>query len=66
MKLVTSTGDYKFYVPYNMPYQRKTWEHNGKNIEKLVSPSLDLKKKAVDLLYETGKYILQTYDCFEE
>ena len=32
----------------------------------LLSPSLELKKQAVDLLYEVGKYILETYQCFEE
>lgn len=50
----------------NIPYHRKEWEHNGETVTKLLNPSFDLKKKAVDLLYETGKYILQTYDCFEE
>lgn len=49
-----------------MPYRRKAWEHNGETVTKLVNPSLELKKKAVDLLFETGKYILETYDCFEE
>lgn len=49
----------------NMPYHRKPWEHNGKTVTTLQSPSLDLKKKAVDLLYETGKYILESYHCYE-
>ena len=62
----TFEASYTLLHQNNMPYHRKAWEHNGKTVEKLVSPSLDLKKKAVDLLYETGKYILQAYDCFEE
>ena len=30
------------------------------------SLSLELKQKAVALLYDTGKYVLETYNCFEE
>ena len=62
----TFEASYTLLHQKNIPYHRAVWEHNGKNVEKLASPSLELKKKAVDLLYETGKYILETYDCFEE
>jgi len=62
----TFEASYTLLHRYNLPYRRQPWEHNGETIEKLVNPSIELKKKAVDLLYETGKYILNIYDCFEE
>lgn len=62
----TFEASYTLLHQNNMPYHRKPWEHNGQTVTKLLNPSLDLKKKAVDLLYETGKYILESYDCFEE
>ena len=40
--------------------------NKAKEVAKLANPSIALKQKAVDLMYETGKYILETYDCFEE
>lgn len=61
----TFEAAYTLLHQINMPYHRKAWEHNGETVTKLLNPSLELKKKAVDLLYETGKYILETYDCFE-
>lgn len=33
---------------------------------RLEMPPLELKKKAESLLYEIGKFILTSYDCFEE
>ena len=33
---------------------------------RLEKPSLDVKRKAEALLYEIGKFILSSYDCFEE
>ncbi len=62
----TFEASYTMLHQKNIPYHRKTWAHEGKAVEKLLSPSIELKKKAVDLLYETGKYILETYNCFEE
>jgi len=50
----------------NLPYRRQPWVHEGKTITRLLDPSLELKQKAVALLYDTGKYILESYDCFEE
>lgn len=50
----------------NIPYHREAFDYNGTIIRKLQSPSLQLKKQAVELLYETGKHILETYDCYEE
>lgn len=33
---------------------------------RLINPSLELKRAAEKLLYETGKIILEAYECFEE
>jgi len=62
----TFEASYTLLHQKNPPYYRAPWVNNGKTITKLQSPSLELKKKAVELLYETGRYILETYDCFEE
>lgn len=50
----------------NIPYRRQPWVHNGETVKRLLDPSLELKQKAVALLYDTGKYVLETYGCFEE
>lgn len=50
----------------NVPVPRNPWVYKGETVTKLLSPSVELKKKAVDLLYDTGKYLLETYNCFEE
>ena len=62
----TFEASYTLFHQNNPPFGRKAWEHNGKVISTLQSPPLELKKRAVDLLYEIGKYILTTYHCFEE
>ena len=62
----TFEASYTLVNHTNPPYGRAAWQHNGQAVTKLLDPSIELKKKAVDLLYETGKYILETYDCFEE
>lgn len=62
----TFEASYTLTHQYNPPYGRKPWSHNGETVTKLLNPSIELKKKAVSLLYETGKYILETYDCFEK
>ena len=62
----TFEASYTLRHQMNMPCRRKEWEHNGETVTRLLNPSMDLKKKAVSLLYDTGKYILETYDCFEE
>ena len=61
----TFEASYTLLHQRNLPYNRKAWVHNGETVTKLLNPSIELKQKAVDLLYETGKYILETYDCFE-
>jgi hypothetical protein len=38
----------------------------GKEITTLLDPSIRLKQKAIDLLYDIGEYILQSYGLFEE
>lgn len=69
---VNYSGYFNFEASYtllhenNVPRPRKPFIYNGEKITKLMNPSLELKKKAVELLYDTGKYILETYDCFEE
>lgn len=62
----TFEASYTLLHQNNIPYHRKPWEHEGETITKLLNPSIELKKRAVDLLYEIGKYILDTYDCFED
>lgn len=62
----TFEASYTLMHQSNPPYGRAPWTHNGEIVSKLQSPSIELKEKAVDLLYETGKYILKTYNCFEE
>ena len=69
---VNYDGYFNFEASYtllhenNVPRPRKPFIYKGEKVTKLMNPSLELKKKAVNLLYETGKYILETYDCFEE
>ena len=62
----TFEASYTLLHHSNPPYGKKPWVHNGKEQRLLLDPSLDLKKKAVELLYETGKYILSTYNCLDE
>ena len=68
---VNYDGPFTFEASYtllhakNLPYRRQPWTHQGKPVDKLLSPPIELKKKAMDLLYDTGKYILETYNCFE-
>lgn len=61
----TFEASYSLLHQNNLPYRRREWEHQGETVTKLLNPSVELKKKAVELLYETGKYILEAYDCFE-
>ena len=62
----TFEASYTLLHHNNPPYGRAAWNYNGQPVRKLLDPSIELKKQAVDLLYETGKYILNTYECFEE
>ena len=49
----------------NLPHHRKPWIREGKTVNTLLDPSIKLKQKAVDLLYDIGQYILESYGCFE-
>ena len=62
----TFEASYTLLHKNNPPYTRKSWEYNGKIAERLLNPSIELKKQAVNLLYDIGKYILDTYNCFEK
>ena len=62
----TFEASYTLLHHNNPPHGRAPWTHDGKTVTKLLDPSIELKKMAVDLLYEVGKYILETYGCFEE
>ncbi|MBQ1264165.1 MAG: sugar phosphate isomerase/epimerase [Oscillospiraceae bacterium] len=62
----TFEASYSLLHSKNPPFGRQAWEHNGQVVTKLHSPSLELKKQAVDLLYEVGRHMLTSYDCYEE
>ena len=49
----------------NIPYHRAAWEQGGKTVTRLLDPSLALKQKAVDLLYDVGVYLLEEYGILE-
>lgn len=65
-------GYFNFEASYTLLHQknpsgaRSNFKHNGQPVTKLSNPTLELKKKAIELLYEIGKHILTTYDSFEE
>jgi len=58
-------ASYTLLHRYNLPYQRKPWIYKGEEVTRLINPSIEIKQKAVDLLYDIGQHILSTYDCFE-
>ena len=62
----TFEASYTLLHSKNPPYGRQPFVYDGRTVTRLLDPPAALKKQAVDLLYETGKYILQAYDCFEE
>lgn len=62
----TFEASYTLLHHTNMPYHRPSWEHDGRIVTKLWDPPVELKEKAVDLLYDIGACLLETYDCFEE
>ncbi len=62
----TFESSYTLLHHTNLPFNRQTWEHNGETVSKLLDPPIELKKKAVDLLYDIGAHILATYNCYEE
>jgi sugar phosphate isomerase/epimerase len=50
----------------NIPYHRQPFEYRGKTVTKLLDPPIALKQRAVDLLYDIGRHILESYGAFEE
>lgn len=66
--------DYPGYFTFesgNILTREGAWPHPrqefmGNQPNRLMTPSLKLKQKSIELLYEIGKYILESYDCFEE
>ena len=62
----TFEASYTIRHSKNMPMHRSSFRYRGERVTRLLNPSVELKKKATDLLYETGKYILSEYVCFEE
>ena len=62
----TFEASYTLLHAKNLPYKRHPWARNGETVTKLLSPPIQLKKQAMGLLYDTGKYILEAYNCFEE
>ena len=71
LKDINYDGDFTLEASYtllhsqNIPYHRQAWEHNGETVTTLLNPPIELKRQAVDLLYNVGKYMLDTYGCFE-
>lgn len=39
--------------------------HQDRTVTTLLDVPLHLKQQAVTLMYETGKYMLEQYGCFE-
>ena len=61
----TYEASYTLLHHRELPYHRKPWIREDKTVTTLLDPSIQLKQKAVDLLYDIGQYILESYDCFE-
>jgi sugar phosphate isomerase/epimerase len=47
------------------PNFRKPWEHQGRKVTTLLDVPLHLKRRAVALMYEVGRHMLEAYGCFE-
>ncbi len=69
---VSYDGYFNFEASYtllhhtNQPRHRQSWEHDGREVTTLLDPSVKLKQKAINLLYDIGQYMLESYNCFEE
>ena len=61
----TFEASYTLLHHKELPYHRQAWEHSGGTVTKLLDPPVALKQKAVDLLYDVGKSMLEAYGCFE-
>ena len=66
------SGYFNFEASYtllhstNPPKYRRPWVHGEEMVRRLQNPPVELKFKAVDLLYDIGKYMLDEYGIFEE
>ena len=66
--------DFQGYLTFecsNLPLRAGTWPHYRQENpqikeRRLQNPSLNLRRKAENLLFELGKYVLSVYNCFEE
>lgn len=47
------------------PHFRKPIEYNGKVFDKLLEPPEHIMQMYVRLMYETGRYMLEQYGCYE-
>jgi hypothetical protein len=61
----TFEASYTLLHQRNLPYHRQPFQYGDQTVTKLLSPSIGLKQQAMDLLYETGKYILEAYGLYE-
>lgn len=59
-------GYFTFEVSAPRTYDRRPFVYQGKEVQKLEWPSLELCVQMHSLLYEIGKYILQSYEIFDE
>lgn len=60
-------ASYTIRQPQMMPVGRNEWKPpEGRKLETRIKPSKAVKLKAVELLYEIGKFMLEAYDVFEE
>lgn len=72
LKDIGYAGEFTFEstkTPHNhgdWPHYRAKWQYKGKEVTKLLDVPLHIKHKAVALMYEIGKHMLEQYGCFEE
>ena len=60
-------ASYTIRQPQMMPVRRNEWTPpEGRKLEDRLRPTADLKLKAVELLYDIGKFMLDAYGIFEE
>lgn len=60
-------ASYTVRQPKMMPVSRNEWTPpEGRKHEDRLRPTADLKLKAVELLYDIGKFMLDAYGIFEE
>ncbi|MDR0669595.1 MAG: sugar phosphate isomerase/epimerase [Treponema sp.] len=59
------TFNFEVLFPRLTHVDRRHFIYQGKEADKLSRPSLRMVELAAELMYETGKYILGAYNCFE-